>query len=305
MMYKRISLFVCLAFLTSPVLHCFAQSAPQESDQQIGEFSLSGYADKGKKSWDIAGKSADIFDNVVKLQEVVGNLYGEKENITLVADKGDFDKTQGKVHLQENVVITTTTGATLSTDSLDWDRKNQLVTTKDEVNIVRSNMTTTATGATGEPNLNKIKLEKDVTVDITPESDKKDPSAQQNKIIITCDGPLEIDYAKNVATFKNNVKVDTQDNLIYSDAMDVYFNANDSESAGEKENSIETAQDQMLMGAKIDKIVARGNVRIIKGENTSYSQEAIYTASDKRIVLTGKPKLVIFSTEDLDETFRN
>jgi LPS export ABC transporter protein LptC len=272
----------------------------EESDQQISDFSLVGYAEKGKKNWDISGKSADIFDDVVKLKEVVGNLYGEKEDIKLTAERGDFDKKQGKVHLEENVIITTTTGAKLTTDSLDWDRKNQLVSTDEVVNISKENMVTVARGATGEPNLNRIKLAKDVRVDIVP-NPEKDPQDTKNKIIITCDGPLEIDYAKNIATFKNNVKVDTQDNVIYSDEMDVHFNASDEETASVagEDGSAE------IMGAKIEKIVARGNVKIVRGQNVSYSQEAIYTALDKRIVLTGKPKLIIYSEEDFSASFGN
>jgi len=296
MMYKQLTLVLALILLSSNAIAQDNQT--QESDQQIGDFSLSGYADKGKKSWDVSGKTADIFDNVVKLKGVVGNLYGEKEDIKLTADKGDFDKTQGKVHLEENVIITTTGGAKLTTDSMDWDRKNQLVSTKDAVNITRENMVTTAQGAMGEPGLSKITLEKDVKVDILP--DPKEGQGDAKKIIITCDGPLEIDYAKNIATFKNKVKVDTLDNLIYSDVMDVYFSQSDKGAAQPgKDDSA------MMMGAKIEKIVARGNVKIVKGENVSYSEEAVYSALDKKIVLTGRPKLIIYSTEDIGASLGN
>lgn len=302
MMFKGLALsFIFIAMLAAGL---FAQGQKaQESDQQIGDFSLTGYAEQGKKSWDISGKSADIFDQTIKLKDVIGNLYGEKEDIKLTADKGDFDKTQGKVHLEENVIITTSTGSRLTTDSLDWDRKKKLVATDDTVNIVRDNMVTTAQGATGEPDLSKFTLEKDVKVDINPVAKEGEAPAEKNKIIITCDGPLEVDYAKNIATFKNNVKVDTQDNLIYSDLMDVYFISSDSD----KKASPTPAAEEVpgMMGAKIEKIVARGNVKITKGQNISYSDEAVYTAFDKKILLTGKPKLVIYSTEDLDASFGN
>ena len=297
MMYKELVLaFILASFTCNAVAQ--GQARAQESDQQISDFSLVGYAGKGKKNWDISGKSADIFDDVIKLKEVVGNLYGEKEDIKLTAERGDFDKAQGKVHLEENVIITTTTGAKLTTDSLDWDRKNQVVSTDELVNITKENMVTTARGATGRPNLNKIKLEKDVRVDIVPNPEKNPEEDAKNKIIITCDGPLEIDYAKNIATFKNNVKVDTQDNLIYSDVMDIHFLASDKESHPASDE--ESAQ---IMGAKIEKIVARGNVKIVRGQNVSYSEEAIYTAQDKRIVLTGKPKLIIYSKEGFSASF--
>ena len=95
------------------------KAASSESDQQIGDFSLSGFGDKGKKSWDLAGKSADIFTEEVKLKDVDGNLYGKDENVNLTAKQGDFNKKDGKVHLEKDVVITTSGGARLTTDSMD------------------------------------------------------------------------------------------------------------------------------------------------------------------------------------------
>ena len=302
MIYKSHAKTILLIFLTV-LIFCVAGVFAQEqnateADQQINDFSLAGYGEKGKKSWDLSGKSADIFTDVIKLKDVIGNLYGKEEDIRLTAERGDFNKADGKVHLEENVVITTSGGAKLTTDSLDWDRKNQLVTSPDIVNIQRENMITVALGAKGEPGLKNIVLEKDVKVNINPVN-----SAQEKeKIIITCDGPLEIDYEKNIAAFNNNVKVERTDSTIYSDKMDVYFlqaNKEDKEAkdAGQAKESPE------LMGTKIEKIIARGNVKIVRGENTSYSEEAIYTASDKKITLTGRPKLIIYSTEEFKDAF--
>jgi LPS export ABC transporter protein LptC len=261
-----------------------------DSDQQINEFSLAGYGEKGKKTWDLSGKSADIFGDVVKLKDIAGNLYGEQEDIRLTADKGDFSKGDGLVHLEQNVVITTSKGARLTTDSLDWDRKNQLVTTKDKVNILRENMVTTALGAIGHPNLSQVVLQKDVKVDINQLAEEVKERNKANNTVITCDGPLEIDYSKSIATFKNNVKVQTQDSVIYSDIMEVYF---------------VTDKKPQMAGASIDKIVAKDNVRIVRGENVSYSEEAVYTTTDRKIILTGRPKLVIYSTEGTGASFGN
>ena len=308
MIFKIFFLIISLIFLTTPSLYADTKGAQAESDQQINDFSLVGYGEKGKKSWDLSGKSADIFNEVVKLKKVVGNLYGKEENINLTAERGDFNKNDGKVHLEQDVVITTSSGTKMTTDSLDWDRKNQLVTTKDPVNIQRDNMVIVAQGAKGETNLKKVNLEKDVRLDINPALAKENQSdtvskdgvnpANKEKIIITCDGPLEVDYDKNIATFNNNVKVDRQDTVIYSDKMDVYFIVSNKEEKTAKENS-EVNKNQELMNSKIDKIVARGNVKVVRGENVSYSDEAIYSAKDKKIVLTGKPKLIISSTESI------
>ena len=157
MMFKKLSLILSLSFILS--FDAFAQDKnPAQSDEQIMDFSLVSFGERGKKSWDLAGKSADIFTDVVKLQDVTGNLYGKEEDVKLTAKRGDFDKKEGKVHLEDNVVITTSSGTKMTTDSLDWDRKNKLLATNDVVNIERANMVTTATGARGEPDLKKINL---------------------------------------------------------------------------------------------------------------------------------------------------
>lgn len=295
MILKRGTLVLLSTFLIVSSLKAKSQNTT-ESDQQISDFFLSGFGEKGKKTWDLSGKSADIFTDTVKLKDIVSHLYREEEQIELTADKGDFDKQKGSVHLEDNVVITTSSGARLTTHSLDWDRKNQLVTTKDKVFVERENMTTAAQGAVAEPGLNKVRLEKDVTVSINPATSEgrnlTEPGTDRNKIIITCDGPLVIDYAQNIAHFFKNVKVDRNDSQIYSDTMDVYFVVNSKEA-------------DAVMGGKIEKIIARGNVKIIRGQNSSYSDEAVYDAKTSKITLSGTPKLVIYSTEDLNASSGN
>ena len=263
----------------------------QESDQQIGDFSLSGFGDKGKKSWDLAGKSADIFSQVVKLKKVVGNNYAQNDTINLTADNGDFNKKSGVVHLEDNVVITTASGSKLTTDSLDWDRKQQMVSTLDKVNLARADMNLSGQGAQGQTALKQIMLEKDVRLDIQARDSQVD---KKEKIVITCDGPLDVDYEKNIAIFNNNVKVEKSDLTIYSDKMQVYFTPK------QQNNTLVQGEAGAGLASSLNKIVALGNVRIIRGENTSYSQQAIYTAVDKKITLTGKPQIIIYQTENVD-----
>jgi len=309
-MFKKGLLYFCFLLLSAN--YAFAQvGAPSEVDQQIDGFSVSGYGERGKKTWDLAGKSADIFDNVVKLKDITGNMYGDEQNVKLTADRGEFLKNEGKIHLEQNVVITTDSGAKMTTDSLDWDRKNQVVSTKDPVNIARENMVTTGVGVTGHPQLNQVTLEKDVQVDILPKEEAKDKAASgQEKVVINCDGPLVIDYDKNVATFNKNVKVDRDSMQLYSDTMDVYFNTAKKEKGNEekekaaetKEKSNDAKQNNALLpagmgGSKVEKIIARGNVKIVRGENVSYSDEATYIVAEKKIILSGQPRLVINSTE--------
>ena len=289
-----------LIFFTSASCEVKAQQKPADSDQQLTDFSLSGFGEKGKKNWDLSGKSANILTDTVQLNNIVGNMYGAEENIKLTADKGDFNKSDGKIHLEQNVLIATSSGAKLSTQSLNWDRKNQVVTTKDEVNIERENITAKAQGAKGQPDLSKINLEKNVLVDINQSgvaANAKD--AVKNKISITCEGPLEIDYQKNIATFNKKVKVETKDAIIYSDVMEVSF-------LKSGQNKIGSIDDKSKpMGSQVDKIKAIGNFTIIQGENISQSDEATYSAKDGKITLSGKPKLVIYTPSDANKPFGN
>jgi len=266
-----------------------AAKTAKGSGQQIEDFSLSGFGEKGKKTWDLSGKSADILNEVVKLKKVVGNNYSGKEAVNLTADNGDFDKKSGIVHLQDNVVITTASGAKLTTDTLDWDRKQQIITTLDKVNLARQDMNLSGQGAQGQTALKQVVLEKNVVLDIQT-TDKK--VNQKEKIQITCDGPLDVDYEKNIAIFNNNVKVEKSDMTIYSDKMQVYFTP--------KKQEDKPVPERAGISSSINKIIASGNVRILRGENISYSQEAVYTAADKKITLTGKPQIIIYQTENLD-----
>lgn len=296
-MYRKLIFLLVGIIGIMPVTYAAVQQKPpQESDQQINDFSLAGYGERGKKTWDLAGKSADIFDDTVKLKDITGNMFGDKENVRLTADKGDFNKAQGKVHLEKNVVITTTSGAKLMTESLDWDRQKQLVTTSDKVQITKESMVTTATGAKGEPGLNKMTLEKDVVVMIQPppttDVKKSEVLTVEQPITITCDGSMEVDYQKNIARFNTNVKADKGDSIIFCDALELYFGKDP-----QKETVVADASNPMA-GSKVDKIVCLGNVKIVRGQNVSYSEEAVYSASDQRITLTGRPKLVIYSTSD-------
>lgn len=308
---RRIKVFIAwfFSFLVFQFfsVFSFAEQA-KESDQQIGDFSLSGFGDKGKKAWDLSGKRADIFNEVVKLKEVVGNHYADKDSIKLTADSGDFNKNSGVVHLENNVVITTSSGAKLTTESLDWDRKQQIVSTLDRVNLQRLNMNLSGMGAVGATALKQVELGKDARLEIEPrdrtEGHGLQPNSQSHKqkdkkekIVITCDGPLEVDYEKNIAVFNNNVKVEKPDLTIYSDKMQVYFTPKQEDSKKDQESAV--------MSNSINRIVSEGNVRIVRGENISYSQEAIYTAADKKIILTGRPQIVIYQTENMNAAFGN
>jgi LPS export ABC transporter protein LptC/lipopolysaccharide transport protein LptA len=265
-MGKKIALAFFIILVSGMTIHA------DDEPQQFEGFNLTGYSNNGQKSWDIKGETADIVGDLVKLTNIVANAYGD-EKVNLTAHNGALDKVSGKMHLEKDVVITTETGSQLTTDTLDWDREKDLVTTKDFVKITNKDMVATGTGAEAHPGLKTAELKKDVTVEMKAQDSSGVP---QEPVVITCDGPLEIDQLKQVATFNDNVHAVQTGREMKADKVEVFINP-------------ETKQ--------IREMVATGHVSIMQGKNTTYSDQAIYTAADQKMKLLGRPKLIMF-TED-------
>lgn len=269
---NKIILILMLALIFSGCAKKEAKvSAPSEEEiamegeQKIMYFSLSGYEHGGKKKWEVEGKSADIMADVVNLTEVVAKAYGEEADVTLVADKGIFNRTSNDVHLESNVVATSSEGTKLKTDALEWKNTEERVTTDRFVEVTREDMKTTSIGAEAHPNLKEVEFKKDVKV-----------TTGKPQTIITCDGPMEVNYGKNFAVFNNKVKVEDERGQLYCDKATAYYDS-------------KTRQ--------ITKVVANGNVKIVRGGNWTFSDEAVYLAKDEKVILTGSPKVMIYPEE--------
>ncbi len=264
---------------------CFAQ-AEERTDQEMGGFSLVQYEDGGAKKWELSGRSAEVRDGKVKINEVSALTFGGDTTLKLKARQGTFDREQELVHLENNVIVKTTDGTRLSADSLDWDVRTKDVFTDVPVTIKRHGLEAKGIGAEMNLKDKTAKLKKDVTVSITSMAPSylatSDPEPltsfgyragnQQATTTITCDGPLELNYKKNRATFRNNVKVVDQEGTIFADRVDVCFSPD---------------------SRKIKYIAAKGNVRIVNGENVTYSDKAIYLVDQGRVILPKRPRLVI------------
>jgi lipopolysaccharide assembly outer membrane protein LptD (OstA) len=137
------------------------------------------------------------------------------------------------------------------------------------------------TGIIAQPVLNMVELKKDVTVELSIKED-------DIPTVITCDGSLEVAYQNNLAIFEENVIVKDMRGEILADKMDVHL-------ASQRQ---EGKQIEGMLGMGIDKVIAEGNVEIHREGNISFSEKAVYDTGTGRLSLTGKPKLVIYSTQD-------
>lgn len=254
-------ILIAVAFVPAPA---WAQSGV---NQQFEGFNLQGYTDGGDKAWDLKGDTANVMQDTIEITNVDANQYGESD-VNIKANTGVVNKASGNIQLKKNVVITSESGSRLTTDSLDWQKDKDLVATEDHVKITDKSMTASGSGLQAQPGLKTAKLDKDVTVEVSPEPG----NPKSDTVTITCEGSLEIDQKVNIAVFHDKVVAVQTDRTLKADKMDVYFNP---------------------QAKKIDKVVCIGNVVILQGGNITYADKAVYNAQEQKFILTGRPKLIL------------
>lgn len=260
--------------------------AEEKKDQQFEGFNLQGYDGEGKKAWNVNGDTADIVGSEVKITNVDADTYGDQK-MNLKAGTGVINQVSGNMHLEEDVVITGEEGAKLITDTLDWHKTDELVTTKDDVVIMdeKKGLTITGTGMDAQLGLSTVQVNEAVTAMIEMESEQEaqEIEAEEAKktepdiVTITCDGPMVVDRGKSKATFNINVVAIQKDQTLKSDKMEIYFN-----------------QKEGVMKA----LIATGNVVIVRGGNETYAEKMVYDKETEKMTLSGRPKLILITGGD-------
>lgn len=233
-----------------------------EEFHRVFNFSFSKYTTAGEKEIEIEGDSADVFAKNVFLKNVIAKAYAEESPVTITADLGNIDKETGRVHLEKNVVATTENGTRLLTEALDILPTRKLLETSLEVEVKKDNISIEGLGARGDSRLKKVRFRENVTLVVrNPESESTVPT------IITCHGPLIVDYDLNIARFYENVIARDGRGRLRADAMEVYYNKH---------------------SQRVSKIVASGNVVVDNPDgNQTYSDTVIYMAEEGKIILGG------------------
>ena len=244
------------------------ESAP--SSQQLEGFNLNGYSNTGQKAWDVNGTKADISDTNIQITNVDANFYGSQQT-NLKSDHGTINKTNGNVHLQDHVVITSQDrGTQMTTNTLDWNRNKDLVSTQDPVKIVDSQGVVTGQGMSAHPNLKKAQINKHVkaTVHTQPQGEGDD-----QVITVTSDGPMQMNQVTMYAVFNTHVIAiePSTGRELHCDKMEIWFN--------------QTTK-------KVKKAICTGHAKAIQGPDVSYADQMVYDGATQILTMTGRPKIV-------------
>lgn len=201
---------------------------------RVLSFNLEGLTDKGDKKWEVIGRTArSISENEIRLDDIVAKTYGDEEAV-IMADQGVYDKSNNNVRLEKNVRA-----------------------------VIED------AGSTMEEQMG-------FSIDSAPRKEEAPPAAdasvppKKKKIIITCDGEVEFHFAKNLAYFKDNVRVYSDDGNIVADKITVNLEPN---------------------SRKINDILAQGNVVITQKENVAHSDKARYNEKEETVSLSGNPRI--------------
>jgi len=244
------------------------------SQQKIKDFYLSNFKDDGTQDWEVRGETAILHDNYVDIDDMKANYYTENDTILITSNEARLNKENMDVFLKDSVHIENKEGATLETDSLNWQRDQNRIETDDWVKTTRDSMQIEAAGLSADTELKKAAFKKDVEVRLPDKKTKEVTTA-------ICSGPLEIEYNEGKAIFNEDVVVTNPQGKLYSDKATLFFDTESKE---------------------IIKIISEGNVKVVRDSNTTFSQRATYLSKEQKIVLEGRPRVIYYpdSEEDLD-----
>ncbi len=113
-----------------------------------------------------------------------------------------------------------------------------------------------------------------------PAADAPALAPTTNVIVITCDGPCE--YGTNVMIYYKNVRATDALMDLTCEMLAIYFSTNRAEP---QTTSPEVSTDSQRM----EMLVAKTNVVITQPDKRTTAQQAVYTATNELIVLTGDP----------------
>ncbi len=122
---------------------------------------------------------------------------------------------------------------------------------------------------------------------------QKQAPGKEVPLLITA-ARLEADQNAGIITFSGRVKAVHGDATLYSDKLLIYLEKKSGPAKGAVKpppGKAEPSPLGELGGGKIDRIVAKGNVRMVQEDRVATGDEAIYYQNRDEVVLLGNPQL--------------
>jgi lipopolysaccharide export system protein LptA len=171
------------------------------------------------------------------------------------------------------VVTSNDSGTQMTTNTLDWNRNKDLVSTQDPVQITDDQGVITGQGMSAHPNLKKAQINKHVKAKVHTQP-QGEPDDQV--ITVTSDGPMQMNQATQYAVFNTHViaiEASTGREL-HCDKMEIWFNQ---------------------VTKKIKQAICTGHVKAVQGPDVSYADKMIYDGETQLLTMIGRPKIIFIT----------
>jgi len=226
---------------------------------------------KGIIDWEIKSKIARKFiDKPVLEMDDIDGMYKPKPDVTVYfkGTTGSMD-TELEKGTVENVDITYKGNYTLKSGFMNFDFKKGITSTTAPVDITGAKLTLRGVGLTADTNEETVKIEKDVTGYI--ETDKGKYRFESDSFV----------YLLKNSTYilEGRVIMKGEEMNLLCDKLYIYSTGND-----------------------VEKVDAKGRVRLISKGTIAKSERALYHLKEDRIVLTERPKILKDNVEMAGES---
>ena len=134
-------------------------------DQEVSDFMVTE-TDAGKPEWTLHARSAAMFNarNVLVARGVRVDIFDEKgeRSSTLTAREGEMHQVRRDMVARGNVVLQTTEGTRMSTESLRFLNETQKIVSDDFVRVERQGDVLTGYGFESDPDLKHFEFKRQV-----------------------------------------------------------------------------------------------------------------------------------------------
>lgn len=251
-----------------------------EAPQRMDRFTMVGYSPEGAKEWDLEGHGAVAEGAVVTIQRPHAIGYDRERTSDITASLAHVDQQTHHIRLEHDVTIHTSDGLWVMAPQLYWLSDRDEMRTEEPVRIETDHMLIRGRGAVAHAELKTAIVERDIELVLNP-SDGEAAGQPPAHVTITCEGPLEFEYEKGIATFHTNVHVNDHQGDLYTDTLIAYVD--------QKTHTIRYAD-------------AFGRVRIVQGPHTAHGDHAVYEPALAKVTLLGSPYLVLYPEDSTPTT---
>ncbi|MGD0237436.1 MAG: LPS export ABC transporter periplasmic protein LptC [Syntrophorhabdales bacterium] len=216
---------------------------------------------KGAIDWELRAKIARKFIDkpVVELEQIEGSYRPRPDTVVLFkGDKGELD-TEAEKGRVDNVEIIYKDEYTVKSKSMDFDFKSSKVSSRNQVDLKGKRLTLQGLGMVADTEKQVVDIEKDVHGTVETETRRFNFSSDR----------FSYNVKQNIYTFSGSVAVKGEDMTLFCDTIDI-----------------------TSTGDAVDKLDARGKVRLNSKGTLAKSGRAVYYLRDDRVTLEDSPEII-------------